>query len=225
MTKQGAVHKKGQHVDFVPVRKTKDLKSDLKIWHLVQIGDGLDSGGVEFLRKLRINLYRPLMRSLKPVARNKLSHSQRNAKFKPMREKIDPFFPGYAFVDYAEAGEAWREIFRMAHIRGLVCNNNLPVEVPFTMIAEIQGLEIDGAVPATTKLFEMPYILGEIVRIASGPFRSFTGAIEKLPAYKPEEIGNLTLEDLDDSLRVHIGVHMFGRETPVTLSLSEIEKL
>jgi transcription antitermination factor NusG len=217
--------KKGDVVGFVDVMRQQSSSPSSKSWHLVQISDGLDNVGVEFLRRLKIELYRPLMRSMKSLPRNQLSRSQRKAVLKPMREKIEPFFPGYAFIDYSESADRWREIFKMAHIRGLVCNNDLPVEVPWRMIAEIQGLEIDGAIPGTTKLFEMPYILGERVRVASGPFASFPGSIERLPTLNAAQLANTALEELDDSLRVHLLVDIFGSSRRVSLSLADIEKI
>jgi len=218
-------YQKGQVVGYVETAKSASTSPAAKIWHLVQISDGLDGAGVDFLRRLQIELYRPLIRSLKPVPRNTLSKAQRKSPIKPMREKIEPFFPGYAFIDYSQAGERWREIFKMTHIRGLVCANNLPVEVPWKMIAEIQGLEVAGAVPAVTRLFEMPYILGERVRVANGPFASFPGTIEELPVLNSQQMVNAALEDLDDSVRVHLLVDLFGRSTRVVLSLSDIEKI
>jgi transcriptional antiterminator NusG len=218
--------KKGQVVDYVDAPKQRPPRSAdaLRIWHLVNVSDGLDQDGVDFLDRLRIKLYQPLMRIMKPVPRDRLSHSQRKSALRPMREKIEPFFPGYAFADYSEAGDRWREIFKMKHIRGLSCNNNQPVQVPWKMIAEIQGLEVDGAIPGVTKLFEMPFMLGERVRVAKGAFASFPGTIEQLPTFNAEAMGNLSLEELDDSVRVHLLVDIFGRSTPVALSISDIEK-
>jgi transcriptional antiterminator NusG len=219
-----AALRKGQIVDYVDVKKPARAAAK-KAWHLVQVSGDLDRDRIEFLRGLRIEFYRPLLRTLQPVPRNKLSHSQRRSAIKQVREKIEPFFPGYAFVDYSDAGDKWREIFQIAHIRGLVCTNNLPFKVPPKMINEIQSLEVDGAVPAATKFFEMPFMLGEGVRVASGPFASFPGTIERLPDYDPEKLGNVSLAELDDSLRVQLLVNVFGRLTPVVLSLSDIEKL
>lgn len=196
-----------------------------KVWHLVQVSDGLNTGRVDFLHDLKIEMYRPLMRSLKPVPRDRLSHSQRRSPFRPMREKVEPFFPGYAFIDYSEAGERWREIFKMTHIRGLVCNNNQPVEVPWEMIAKIQGLEIDGMIPGETPISRLSFVVGEHVRVANGPFALFDGTIERLPTYSEERLSRMTVEELDDSLRVHLLVHIFGRSTPVALSLADIEKV
>jgi transcription antitermination factor NusG len=218
-------HRIGDVVDRAGNARRDPSAVPFQIWHLVQISDGLDIVGLDFLRRLQIELYRPLMRSMKPVPRKKLSRAQRNAVLKPMREKIEPIFPGYAFIDYSGAGERWREIFKMAHIRGLVCNNGMPVEVPWKMIARIQGLEIDGAVPAETKLFEMPFAVGERVRITAGQFADFDGTIDLLPTLTEAERTNVTLEDLDDSVRVRLLVDLFGRSTKVNLSLVDIEKI
>jgi len=210
---------------------TGETKADDKHrrYRLVQVSDSLDSINVntELLRRLNIDLYRPLIRILKPVPRKKLSRAQRNLVFKPMREKIEPFFPGYAFVTFDEEDDRWREIFKMAHIRGLVCANNQPVEVPWQMIEEIRKREFEGAVPAETKLMELPYILGETVRIANGAFRSFNGIVTHLPDVKGtvEDLANLTLDELDESYRVELLVDIFGRASPVTLSLADIDKL
>jgi transcriptional antiterminator NusG len=178
------------------------------------------------LKRQRIDIYRPLMRSMKPVPRSKLSQSQRRSLLKPMREKIEPFFPGYAFIDFSEAGERWREIFKMAHIRGLVCANNLPVEVPWALILKIQGLEIDGAVPSATAMTEFTFLIGEKVRVTDGPFASFGGTVSAVPKWMTADATQpATLAHLDESDRVKLLVDIFGRQSLVELSLDQIEKV
>ena len=103
---------------------------------------------------MQIEIYRPLVRSIRLVPRDKLSHAQRRNEIRPMREKVEPFFPGYAFFSFSETDEHWREVFKMVGVRGLVCANNRPVDVPWDMIREIQAREVDGAVPSETKLSE-----------------------------------------------------------------------
>lgn len=209
-----------------PTLKVDASKPAEHIWNLVQISDRIDSLTVDFLDRQSIKLYRPLMRIFTPVPRSKLSHSQRRSAFKPMREKVEPFFPGYAFIDYLDAGDRWREIFKMAHIRGLVCANNLPVEVPWKMIAEIQGLEVDGAVPGVTKITQFAYLVGEQVRVSDGPFASFGGTVIEVPKWMDgTKAGIVSIEDIDESDRVHLLVDIFGRQTPVELSLDQIEKI
>jgi transcription antitermination factor NusG len=191
-----------------------------KQWHLVSVSDGLSGSDVELLRRVHVDLYRPLMRSMRLVPKKLLSRSR------PLREKIEPFFPGYAFLTFPDRDERWSEVFKMTGIRGLICANHQPVAVPWRMIEEIQSREVDGAVPSSIKLAELPFILGEYVRVAAGPFASFGGQITALPKDVTEtDLGNLTLDELDESFKVHLLVDIFGRKTPVALPLADIEKM
>jgi transcription antitermination factor NusG len=143
-----------------------------------------------------------------------------------MREKVEPFFPGYAFFSFSETDEHWREVFKMVGVRGLVCANNRPVDVPWDMIREIQAREVDGAVPSETKLSEFSFLIGERVRVASGPFAGFGGTIVELPkGLEGVDLSTIMLAELDESYRVHLLVDIFGRQTPVQLPASEIEKI
>ncbi|WP_183084328.1 KOW motif-containing protein, partial [Mesotoga sp. HF07.pep.5.2.highcov] len=57
---------------------------------------------------------------------------------------------------------------------------------------------------------EVEFDVGEVVRINSGPFEDFVGKVT----------------DLDpDRQELKVVVSIFGRETPVILSLSEVEKI
>ena len=211
-------------VDHVGGRRTQ--VDSAKRWRLMQVSDGLGKADVELLRRMQIEIYRPLTRSMKLVARKALSQSQRRNAIRPLREKIEQLFPGYAFLTFAETDDRWRELFKMVGIRGLVCKNNQPVEVPWKMIKEIQAKEIDGAIPATTKLMEFPFVLGEHVRVTDGPFAWFGGTVSKLPrGTEGVDFNNLTLDQLDESFRIHLLVDIFGRQTPVELGVSQIEKV
>lgn len=217
----------GDFAGFVEyVGKLREQKASEKRWRLMQVGDGLGKGDVRLLDRMQIEIYRPLIRSITFVPRDRLSHSQRRSVIRPTREKIEPFFPGYAFFSFSEDDARWREVFKMVGVRGLVCANHQPVDVSWEMIQKIQAREIDGAVPSETKLSEFPFLLGEQVRVADGPFASFSGHITDLPAGISEvDLGNLTIAELDESFRVKLLVDIFGRQTPVELSLYQIEKL
>lgn len=208
------------------VGKTPKQNASEKQWRLMQISDNLGSGDVRLLDRMQIEIYRPLVRSITFVPRSKLSHSQRRSVIRPMREKVEPFFPGYAFFSFSESDERWREVFKMVGVRGLVCANHRPVDVPWKMIQQIQAREVDGAVPTETKLAEFTFLIGEQVRVVDGPFASFNGTITELPkGMEGAELGNVTLDELDESYRVKLLVDIFGRQTPVELELSQIDKL
>lgn len=202
------------------------MEVTVKPWHLVQVSDGLNRNTLAFLERHGIEFYRPMIRTMKPVPRDKLSRLQRKSPLRPMREVIAPFFPGYAFVDFSRSGQLWREIFKMVHIRGLVCNGNLPVEVSVELINQILAREIDGAVPETVPLSEFTYLIGETIRIIDGPLAHFSATIAELPNWaNGAQLANVQIGKLDESDRVKLLVNLFGRQTSVRLSLDQIEKV
>ena len=62
----------------------------------------------------------------------------------------------------------------------------------------------------TEKKVEIDFELGETVRVNEGPFANFTGSIEEIDNAKA---------------KVKVHVNMFGRDTPVELDFSQIDKL
>lgn len=227
MKQENGLYSIGDFAGFVEyVGASRAEKDSEKRWRLMQVSDGLSRSDSELLRRMQIEIYRPVTRSLRLIARKALSQAQRKNPIKPMREKIELLFPGYAFLSFTETDERWREVFKMVGIRGLVCANHRPVDVPWKMIQQIQNAEVDGAIPATTKLAVFPFLIGETVRVSDGPLASFSGTVTDLPKGISEaDLGDLTLEQLDESFRVKLLVDIFGRKTPIELGLSQIEKV
>jgi transcription termination/antitermination protein NusG len=217
----------GDFVGFVEYIERPPVQQDSeKRWRLMQVDGGISRNDATLLRRMQIEIYRPVTRSMRLVARKALSQAQRRNPIKPVREKIELLFPGYAFLSFTETDERWREIFKLIGIRGLVCANNRPVEIPWKMIQQIQAQEVDGAIPSTTKLSAFPFLVGEQVRLTDGPFALFRGTITDLPKEISDvDLGEMTLDQLDESFRVKLLVDIFGRQTPVELGLSQIEKL
>ena len=57
---------------------------------------------------------------------------------------------------------------------------------------------------------DIDYEIGETVRVKEGPFANFTGSIEEMDK---------------DKAKIKVLVNMFGRDTPVELDFTQIEKL
>jgi transcriptional antiterminator NusG len=60
------------------------------------------------------------------------------------------------------------------------------------------------------KRFDINYEIGETVRVKEGPFMNFTGTVEEMDK---------------DKAKLKVLVNMFGRDTPVELEFTQIEKL
>lgn len=216
----------GDFAGFVEyVGKRRQAKDQKKRWRLMQVPDRLYKRDVDLLEKLQVEIYQPLVRSIVFVPRSRLSHSQRRNALRPTREKVEPFFPGYIFLTFPEDDDRWREVFRMVRITGLVCAGGRPVEVKTELIESIRAREIDGAVPSSDKLAQFAFEIGETVRIADGPFTGFSAVVEDIAGLPKAKLGDLTLDQLDESVRVGLLMSLFGRSSRINLPAAQIEKV
>jgi transcriptional antiterminator NusG len=183
-------------------------------WHIVcaTVDDRLR----ELLKRQGYKFVYPELITMRPTPRRFLSHAQRKAGVQPMRPHREPLFPGYPFVRFDQERARWHDLFKLAGVRGMVCNGDLPVPVPAELVEQIEASMIDGAVPASTTVSQL-FDVGELVRVADGPFASFNAVIEAMP--------NRAIGDLDESDRVRLLVDIFGRPTRVDLEMGQIEKL
>ena len=72
--------------------------------------------------------------------------------------------------------------------------------------------DLDGKVDEladTEEEVNIPYIVGETVKVINGPFNSFSGTIEEINKEKK---------------KLKVSVKIFGRKTPVELGYMEVEK-
>ncbi len=72
------------------------------------------------------------------------------------------------------------------------------------ILGRVEGAEEKGLVP------EIPFIVGEMVKVIDGPFKGFSGSIHEI---------------LEDRKKLIITVKIFERNTPIELSCTQAEKL
>ena len=56
----------------------------------------------------------------------------------------------------------------------------------------------------------IPYIIGETIKVVDGPFNGFNGTIEKIN---------------EDKRKLEVMVKIFGRKTPLELAFMQVEKV
>jgi transcriptional antiterminator NusG len=129
----------------------------------------------------------------------------KNGKKKVVKRKV---FPGYVLVEIVMTDDSWYVVRNTPGVTGFVGSAGsgskptplLPEEV--IVLLKRMGVE--------EKRVDVDYEIGETVRVNEGPFANFTGTVEEM--------------DKNHS-KLKVLVNMFGRDTPVELDFTQIEKL
>jgi transcriptional antiterminator NusG len=117
------------------------------------------------------------------------------------------FFPGYVLVKMEMTDDAYHLVKKTNKVAGFLGSQNKPIPISVEEVERIMNQVqegVDGPVSSIT--FE----IGEQVRVADGPFASFSGMVEEV--------------DVERS-RLKVAVSIFGRATPVELEYNQVEKL
>jgi transcription termination/antitermination protein NusG len=126
----------------------------------------------------------------------------KNGQRKTIMRKV---FPGYVLVEMIMEDDSWFVVRNTPGVTGFVGPGSKPIPLSEKEIETIlRQMGMDETMP------KHGFTLKEQVRVISGPFNNFIGAIEEIHA----ERGKLKLR-----------VSMFGRETPVELNFDQVEQL
>ncbi len=129
----------------------------------------------------------------------------KNGKKKVTKKKS---FPGYVLTEMIMTDDSWYVVRNTPGVTGFVGSSGHGAKPTPLMPGEIDAVLKRMGVAAPT--VQLDFEMKENVRVADGPFTDFTGTIEHI--------------DIDKQ-KVKVHVNMFGRETPVELDFSQVEKL
>ena len=123
------------------------------------------------------------------------------------RETQRKFFPGYILVEMEMSDAAWHVVKNTPKVTGFVGSGRKPTPLSQEEVEQI----LEQVVSAKEKP-KPKYIFdrAEPVKIIDGPFNNFTGVVEEV---------NL------DRNTLKVMVTIFGRQTPVELDFSQVQKL
>ena len=130
----------------------------------------------------------------------------------PMEEQIEikdgkkkvnlkKVFPGYVLVKMIVTEATWYIVRNTRGVTGFVGSGTDPIPLTDDEIRQM-GFEVANV--------KFDYSLGDSVRITGGSFDGFIGTIQEINKEKK---------------KVKVLVSMFGRETPVELEFSQIQKI
>ena len=114
-------------------------------------------------------------------------------------------FPGYVLVRMKMTEESWHAVRYTPGVTGFVSSGNDPVPLEPSEVERIHQ-RMAEEIPRPKIDLE----IGESVRVVSGPFDGFIGSVNEID----EKQG-----------KVHVLVNMFGRDTPVELDFTQVEKV
>ena len=119
------------------------------------------------------------------------------------------FFPGYILIEAELTGEVPHIIRNINGVIGFLGaeKRGEPLPLRQSEVNRILG-KVDELAENEEEL-NIPYIVGESVKVIDGPFNGFSGNIEKIN---------------DEKKKLEVMVKIFGRKQPLELSFLQVEK-
>jgi transcriptional antiterminator NusG len=119
------------------------------------------------------------------------------------------YFPGYIMVEADLVGELIHTIKGVQNVIGFLgeVKGGAPVPLRLSEVNRMLG-KVDELSETEEKL-NIPFIIGETVKVIDGPFNGFNGTIEKVN---------------EEKRKLEVMVKIFGRKTPLELSYMQVEK-
>ena len=119
------------------------------------------------------------------------------------------FFPGYVLVEAYLVGEIPHILRNIPNIIGFLGDTKGGEPVPIRQSEVYRILGRVDEMAASGEEMNIPYVVGETVKVIDGPFNGFNGIIEKIN---------------EEKKKLQVMVKIFGRKTPLELSFMQVEK-
>jgi transcriptional antiterminator NusG len=111
-------------------------------------------------------------------------------------------------IEAALTGEVPHAIKNVTGVIGFLGDKNgSPVPLRLSEVNRILG-KVDELAESNEEI-NIPFIVGETVKVIDGPFNSFSGVIEEIN---------------EEKKKLKVMVKIFGRKTPLELSFMQVEK-
>lgn len=117
------------------------------------------------------------------------------------------FFPGYILIKMEMADDSWHVVRHTPGVFGFIGERNKPTPLKEEDVENILR-QIGTGATKIRPAYE--FVVGESVRVTEGPFATFIGVVEEIGLKKET---------------VRIMLNILGRNTPVELGFTQIERL
>jgi transcriptional antiterminator NusG len=179
------------------------MSEQVKKWYVVRAISGKEKKVKEYLEseisRLKLNDY--ISQVLIPT--EKVYQVRKGKKISKERN----YFPGYVLIEAALVGEIPHIIRNIPNVLGFLGTKGEPDPIRPSEVNRILG-KVDELAEQGEEV-NVPYIVGESVKVIDGPFNSFSGIIEEIN---------------EEKNKIKVMVKIFGRKTPMDQSLMQVEK-
>lgn len=119
------------------------------------------------------------------------------------------YLPGYILVEAVLVGEVSHILRNITHVIGFLGTEKGGEPIPLRPLEVKRILGTVDELEAREEELNIPFVVGEVVKVIDGPFESFTGIIEEVN---------------EEKRKLKVMVKIFGRKTPLELSFMQVEK-
>ncbi len=119
------------------------------------------------------------------------------------------FFPGYVLVEASLVGEVTHTLRNIPNVIGFLGDTKGGDPVPMRQNEVNRILGKVDELSETNEELNIPFVVGETVKVIDGPFNGFNGTIEEIN---------------EEKKKLQVMVKIFGRKTPLELSFMQVEK-
>ncbi|MFO7843893.1 MAG: transcription termination/antitermination protein NusG [Bacteroidales bacterium] len=176
----------------------------VKKWYVLRAIGGKEKRVKEYIESeiSRLNMQEYISQVLIPTEK---VYQIRNGK-KISKERN--FFPGYVLIEGALVGEIPHLLKNIPNVIGfLESEGDKPTPLRQSEVNRILG-KVDELAESDEEI-NVPFYVGETVKVIDGPFNSFNGVIEEVN---------------EEKKKLKVMVKIFGRKTPLELSFMQVEK-
>jgi transcriptional antiterminator NusG len=121
------------------------------------------------------------------------------------KSKTKTFFPGYVLVETVLDKETKHLILSTPSVISFVGPKGEPVPLHTDEVKRLIGRMEERK---DVEVMEVPFHVGEAVKVIDGPFNNFSGFVQDVN---------------EEKMKVKVMVSIFGRKTPVELDFNQVE--
>lgn len=179
------------------------MSEQVKKWYVVRAISGSEKKAKQYLDSeiKRLKLEDFISKVLIPYEK---VYQVRNGK-KISKERN--LYPGYILIEAALVGEIPHIIKSTPNVIGFIGTRGEPNALRMSEVNRILG-KVDELAEQGEEV-NIPFIIGESVKVIDGPFNSFSGVIEEIN---------------EEKKKLKVMVKIFGRKTPLELGFMQVEK-